>query len=113
MITVEWLAGFVEGEGTFSGSQRTANYFQPNFSLYQKDPVVLTSVQKFLLTHGIPSRLYTPAGTGCPTLSINKISDCQALYALLRPHMNAPVKIAQADKWITKFEYKGRNVKIA
>lgn len=111
MLPIEWVAGFIEGEGSFTGSQRTKNYFQPNFSLYQKDEAILLKVQAFLASHEIDSQIYV--GTNkCYTLSINAIWRCRMLYELIRPHMHAPIKIAQADTWIKKFEYKGRNVKV-
>lgn len=110
MLPLDWIVGFIEGEGTFSGSQRTANYFQPNFTLYQNDRVILEKVQETFRAHNIESKIYVNQ-RGCHGLQINSIRICRDLYDLIRPLMHAPEKIKQIDAWIIKLEYKGRNVK--
>lgn len=110
MLPLDWIVGFIEGEGTFSGSQRTPNYFQPNFTLYQNDRVILEKVQETLEAHGIVSRIYVNQ-RGCHGLQVNSIAICRELYKLIRPLMHAPYKIEQIEAWHAKLEYKGRNVK--
>lgn len=116
-MNLEWLAGFVEGEGSFTGSWRTKTYFQPHFHLYQNDRDVLTLVQTFLVEeHDIYMALSSEGhGVGVarktPFLGLNRIDKCDEFYHLLRPKMFSEPKILQADTWHGKLAYKGRNVK--
>jgi hypothetical protein len=104
-LSPDWVAGFVEGEGTFSGSMRAYDYFQPNFSVYQKDRIVLELVQAFFQANGIEGKIYLGTNN-CHTYNVSGKARCRKVYELLRPHMHAPVKIAQAEAWYEKIQPK-------
>ena len=103
MLPTEWVVGFVEGEGTFSGSTRNYDYFQPQFSVYQKDRRILDEMVQFLAEHGIPgARVYV--SKSCHVLTVTGRPRCRSIYNLLRPHMHAQVKIEQIEAWYAKIQ---------
>lgn len=89
-LPVEWVAGFVEGEGYFgwngSGYRMTVS---------QKETQPLELIQQFFLSHGIESRIYQHKKTLCHTLYVSGRVRCRKIRDLLLPHMHSERKRAQ------------------
>lgn len=116
-MNLDWIIGFVEGEGSFTGSWRTETYYQPHFHIYQNDRSVLVDIQQYLYEEHQIGMTLSSEGCGVgvsrktPFLGLNKVYECDKVYHLFRPRMFSTTKIAQAESWHNKLGYKGRNVK--
>ena len=98
-MTLDWVVGFIEGEGTFSGAMHTKTHWQPNFSVYQDDRDVLERVQEFFADLDIIGGVYKSGARNNWKYSIQRKDECRKLYALIRPRMQIGIKIAQIDIW--------------
>ena len=100
---VEWVAGFIEGEGCFFIAGHTTK-----FVLTQSNVAVLELVQVWLLSQGIDSKLIeieNKKKQGCNQLYFYSKWKCKKLYDLIRPHMHHPDKIAQIERWAEHCNY--------
>lgn len=62
MKSLDWLAGLVEGEGSFCITQRAKNRLQsPKFKIKMTDEDVIMWARERLAYHGIPLNIYIQA----------------------------------------------------
>jgi len=101
MLDVQWAAGFIEGEGSFSGSWRpkpnNREYFQPTFCVAQKDRQIIDELVELFEVHQI--RVYVTFSGSVWRLIVNNFISCMNVYNLLRPYMHVQYKINQIELW--------------
>lgn len=94
-MTIDWLVGFIEGEGCFARRPGGAYY---QFSLGQKDRRILDKIAVFLTEQGIPCKVYPSRTRTAFYINIQKRENARKLYNLIRPRMEHPGKIEQLEK---------------
>jgi len=96
-ITLEYIAGFVDGEGTFTILNDGHGTFRPRFSIVNTDLQVLNNIKKFF---HINTKIYTKdlSKQGWQTiyrLVVGSIDDCKMIASALEPHLRLKKEHAQ------------------
>lgn len=88
-ITAEWLAGFVDGEGSL-GIAGHGGMLQPRFRLNQRDDDgdLVRAIRDFLGVGTVHMKRYPPSTpNACPQLALNVVGkDCLRLVELFDVH---------------------------
>ena len=102
-ITLEYIAGFVDGEGTFSITKGTVNSYCPRFGVYNTNLKVIKDIQK-CLNIGLKISKVKHRNDKWKTLyrldSVT-IDQCKQAAMLLEPHLRQKKEHAQL---IIKFQ---------
>jgi len=108
-LSWEWLAGFVDGEGSFSAITRRKvvrgrvyTYRLGELVIGQKDPEVLYKIDEFLRRHGIRGGVYKRR-SGLYVYVFQGRWSFITLAKHLMPYLRHPHRIAQLKKvveWI-------------
>jgi len=94
-ITLDWLIGFVEGEGSFSYSHRNG-YRIPRFSISQAGAMEeLRSIRKYL---GFGS-VYRRPNEGADVLQVRAINQCLQLVSLFEGKIRLYKRHRQFEEW--------------
>jgi hypothetical protein len=117
-LNLDWIAGFTEGEGTFTFHQHYNNttvngervyYFNPmpTFQISQKHREVLDEICAYFEEKGIHGKVYhrnytKGNGEGAWEYRVVGKDNCLKVAKLLTPFMHVPHKIKQAEGWIRK-----------
>src|SRR5215469_15661162 len=113
MITIEWLAGFAEGEGCWTVHQHY-NHTSKNgqrvyykqmmltFSIGQKERQVLDLIPPLLEAHGVHSKVYPKAQHYAYELRVVGCANVHKLTELVLPYMHSQKKIVQAVSCLAK-----------
>lgn len=111
-MTLEWLAGFYEGEG-YCGIHQHHNHTtkggvrvpyknpMPKISISQKERQVLDLIVDFLASHGIHSRVYSKNKGGAFEVTIVGYSTCVKAFKLLYPQLLSDRKREQMLRTMT------------
>ena len=99
-LTLDWIAGFIEGEGGFSCSVNKRGSILTELHIAQNSPEMLLAIQDFFNERGISGKVYPVAkdSTGVPTCYVYKIfRQHHFLVAakLLTPHLRSTSKRVQ------------------
>lgn len=90
-VTLDWLIGFIEGEGSFSYRRSV-----PTFSLCQKDSLdTLYEIQRFL---GF-GMVYPNCYRGMDVYQARRMNDCLTLISLFDGKLRLRKKIKQFTEW--------------
>ena len=115
MVPVEWVAGFVEGEGTFT---KHANYnhttrngvpiyyrtFVPTFQVSQKEAQPLDLIASFFAEKGVRGKVVfrTNASGGAHEYRVIGAKNCLLVASSLYDHMHSERKKLQLRDWVTE-----------
>lgn len=101
---IHWLAGFVDGEGTFATKLNDKNY--PigflSFSVAQKEKEIIKYIQQQFRF----GKVYRQK-TGVFTFNATGYAQCRVLYDYLKPYIRTQNKLKQLklwEKYFKKFE---------
>lgn len=113
MIPVEWVAGFVEGEGTFTMHGHYNNttrkgqkvYYKtvvPTFQVSQKERQPLDLIERFFTPKGVRGRVWHRNNRwgGAFEYRVLGRKNCELVASILRPHMHSDRKRGQLDQWL-------------
>ncbi|MBA7677125.1 hypothetical protein ES703_85373 [subsurface metagenome] len=96
-LTLEYIAGFVDGEGSFTILKIGGNCYLPRFAISNTDLDVLEDIRKFLC---ISTKIYKryPKNSKWKIaycLTANSLDECKSIAMLLEPYLR--IKKGQAQ----------------
>jgi len=96
-LTLEYIAGFVDGEGCFTILKWGRNSHCPVFCLTNTNLQILEDIQKYLSlkTKISIKNPNNPDWKTCYELHTNNINDCKSIATLLEPYLRLKQKRAQ------------------
>lgn len=98
-MNLNWLVGFIEGEGCFGSEERITKhgkYLVPHFILEQKDALdTLKEIQKFL---GF-GKVHLGRSRSTDLFEVKRIDDCIRLVNLLDSKLLLKKRQEQFDEW--------------
>lgn len=108
VITLEWLRGFIEGEGCFSRGRdwnklKTKEYWYPTFSISQKDKSVLDLINKQIFKG--KARIHVNKLSNCWNLKTDR-HECGAVYKLMKGYFRSLEKEKSFLRWEEQFKEK-------
>jgi len=110
-LTLEYIAGFVDGEGSFMIKKKYGGDYSPAFSIANTDKQVIYDIRQYFslsVNIGI-AKAPTPKHKIAYRLKTLNIDDCKSIARLLEPHLR--IKQEQA-KIIMQF-YRSNQTRIA
>jgi hypothetical protein len=124
-INLDWLVGFIEGEGcftclskfnntTFQGKRWYYKKYQPQFLIAQKGRQVLDKIVKFLSKYKVKARVWLKqTGKDNYELRVCGYDNCLKIINLLEGRFQVDYKREQFEKWKLKInENKNKRGKI-
>jgi hypothetical protein len=117
LVPVEWMAGFVEGEGTFTmhshqnhttvkGERWYYKTVVPTFQVAQKERQPLDLIEAFFTSHGVRGKVSfrtNPHGGAHEYRSLGRYN-CELIASILMDHMHSDRKIGQMMQWLQNIE---------
>ena len=113
MVPVEWVAGFVEGEGSFTSH---ANYnhttrngdpiyyrtYVPTFQVAQKEAQPLYLIAEFFATKGVRGKVVHRNNNtgGAHEYRVIGAKNCLLVASILYDHMYSDRKRRQLEDWV-------------
>lgn len=96
-LSLEYIAGFIDGEGCFTILNVGHDCYAPNFCIVNTNLQLLQRIQKFL-SHNL--KIYTrhpknPNWKICYQVYTDNIDDCKSIARLLEPYLMIKKKQAQ------------------
>jgi hypothetical protein len=92
-VTLAWIAGFYDGEGSFSiVNTHQGRYQSPRISLYQKDPEPLREIQSILGMGHISKDSHE-----CHRLRIGRRADTIRFIHLVGPYLRLPHRRSKVE----------------
>jgi hypothetical protein len=117
LVPVAWVAGFVEGEGTFTCHQHHNNTtrggkrvyyasYVPTFQVSQKERQPLDLIASFFESKGVRGRVWFRSNKygGAFEYRSLGLKNGKIIFEVLQPHMHSLRKLAQMQKWIERAE---------
>jgi len=101
-ITLEYIAGFVDGEGTFTIRTSRLNFYRPVFAICNTNKQVIEDIRRYFSIPGKISLMHHnhPKFLTAYQISTSDISLCKSIALLLEPYLTVKKEQAQI---ITRF----------
>lgn len=96
-LTLEYIAGFVDGEGTIAIGKHKKGTYRPIFSISNTDLQILKDIRKyFSITTKLSIKRHKKANwKPCYDLRVNGIDECKSIAMLLEPYLRIKKEQAQ------------------